>query len=226
MKLLAVILAAISVMFGGNIKKPDAPLIPLNTAIITYAETYYAPTVASPDNFPFAKTVRLAFADKPKQEIKPSTPAPVIQPMQSTPPPPAPVLPPIPAGDSYLANPEPITSWLNMNATLTGNSLDNNPRTLPEITFDREYWRIQVIYYWAPNIVPPKPQIQNGYFKLEVYEKGTDKLIYTMTSGTDNTGYPRVQSFRKPGTYYFKVYTIDPSQWEITFTVSPKLAQQ
>ncbi|MDO8443660.1 MAG: hypothetical protein Q7S78_01580 [Candidatus Azambacteria bacterium] len=198
----------------------DGPGIapPLNTAIISYQETYYAPVVADPENFPRAKIT----------EIVTPAPAPVTAAMPApapTPPPPAPIVQATPPQDPFLAMPEPMTSWLSMNLTMIGGSNDTeNPRTLPEILFDREYWRIEIFAYWAPDIIPPKPEIQSDYFKLEIYEKGTNKLVHTITSGKEESVH-KFQSFRKPGTYYFKVYTKNPSKWEISFVVSPKIAQ-
>lgn len=217
LKFLIGLLASVSSVFINGANKPNvAP--PLNTAIIAYQETYYVPAVADLGNFPRANSSTAAVDNQEvvvKKEVKvtpPAAPTPTL----------APALPP---QDPYLAIPEPITPWLSMNLTLTGNSNEpNNPRILPEITFNREYWRIETFAYWAPNVIPPKPDIQNDYFKLEVYEKGTDKLIYTMTSGS-NEAFHKSQAFRKPGTYYFKAYTKNPSQWEISFVVSPKIAQ-
>ncbi|MDP2946014.1 MAG: hypothetical protein Q8N61_00985 [bacterium] len=231
LKWLIGLLASVSSVFVSGTNKPNvAP--PLNTAIIAYQETYYAPVVADLGNFPWAKQASETkiLTTKPAVVIKPTPPPPVPLPLPPTPtpaptaplPPPAPALPP---QDPYLAIPEPITPWLSMNLTLMGNSNEpDNPRTLPEITFDREYWRIEIFAYWAPNVTPPKPDMQNDYFKLEVYEKGTNKLIYTMTSGSDPAPH-KFQSFRKPGIYYFKAYSKDPSKWEISFVVSPKMAQ-
>ncbi len=212
------LLASISSLFVAGANRPSiAP--PLNTAIIAYQETYHAPVVADPENFPRAKTMESVT----KEPIVPSVT--LVPKLILPPPPPTPIVPAAPPQDPYLAMPEPITPWLNMNLIMVGDSNDsNNPRTLPEITFDREYWRVEAFAYWAPNIIPPKPDIQSDYFKLEVYEKGTDKLIYTMVSG-DNETIHKFQAFRKPGTYYFKVYTKNPSKWEIGFVVSPKIAQ-
>ena len=216
LKFLAELLASISSIFIPDANRQNiAP--PLNTAIIAFQETYYAPAVADLGNFPWAK--------KATESVSPPLPSP-----RPSPPPaplPAPTPPPVaaPPQDPYLAIPEPITPWLSMNLTLRGDSYDpDNPRTLPEITFDREYWRIEAFAYWASDVTPPKPTVQNDYFKLEVYEKGTDKIIYTMTSGNDESMH-KFQALRKPGTYYFKVYTKNPSKWEIGFVVSPKIAQ-
>ena len=219
MKYLISLLASLFSLLGIANKPNVVP--PLNTAIISYYETYYAPAVAEPGNFPKAKTVNSESQSKETSPV-PITPPP-LPPVVNIPPPPPPIA--APPQDPYLAIPEPITSWLSMNLTLAGNSIDpDNPRVLPEISFDREYWRIEVFAYWAPNVVPPKPDMQNDYFKLEIYEKGTDKLIYTMTSGSDES-FHKFQAFRKPGIYYFKVYTVNPSQWEISFTASSKIAQ-
>ncbi|MCX6813646.1 MAG: hypothetical protein NT078_00215 [Candidatus Azambacteria bacterium] len=214
------LLASVSSIFTTGANKSNvAP--PLNTAIIAYQETYYAPVVADPENFPWVKSIKLE-SQTIKKETTPAPVAPTptpLPPQQTTPTPPA------EPQDPYLANPEPITTWLSMNLTLRGNSNDSdNPRTLPEITFDREYWRMEIFAYWAPDVIPPKPDMQNDYFKLEVYEKGTDKLVYTMTSGS-NESIHKFQSFRKPGIFYFKAYTKNPSEWEMSFTASSKIAQ-
>ena len=219
------LLASISSIFITATDKPNI-VPPLNMSVIAYQETYFAPVAADLGNFPHANSSKAVTDNQEvavKKEIK-ITPPPVAPiPIPSPPIPPlAPVLPP---QDPYLATPEPMTSWLSMNLIMKGDSNDtNNPRVLPEITFDREYWRVEAFAYWAPDIIPPKPDIQSDYFKLEVYEKGTDKLIYTMTSGDNETSH-KFQSFRKPGVYYFKVHTKNPSEWEISFVVSPKLAQ-
>ncbi len=214
-KFLSGLLASIASIFVSDADKLPPP--PLNAAIIAYQETYFAPVVADLGNFPRAKS--LVVVDNKRQEKETKT-TPTIAPPPAIAPTPA-----LPPQDLYLATPEPIVSWLSMNLTMVGDSNDpNNPRVLPEITFDREYWKVEVFAYWAPTIVPPKPDMQNDYFKLEVYEKGTDKLIYTMTSGNSDASH-KFQAFRKPGIYYFKVYTKNPSTWELTFVVSPKLAQ-
>lgn len=218
LKFLIGLLASISSVFTTGANKPNvAP--PLNTAIIAYQETYYTPSVTDLGNFPWPKKI--------SSEVQTSITKPA--PVKPTPPPPTPLLapppPPLPPPDPYLAIPEPITSWLSMNLTLRGDSNDpDNPRTLPEITFDREYWRMEVFAYWAPDVIPPKPLVENNYFKLEVYEKGTNKLIYTMTSGSEEPIH-KFQAFRKSGTYYFKVYSKNPSKWEMSFVVSSKIAQ-
>lgn len=222
-KWLTTLLASISSLFTAGADRPNiAP--PLNTAIISYQETYYAPVVADLENFPWAKTTENAIKEiVVNQKIPMPGPTPYAPPAPTLPPPPPPasVIP----QDPYLAIPEPITSWLSMNLTLIGSSNDTeNPRILPEVLFEREYWRIEVFAYWAPDVIPPKPEIQSDYFKLEIYEKGTNKLIHTITSGSDESVH-KFQSFRKPGAYYFKAYTKNPSRWEISFVVSPKMAQ-
>ncbi len=216
------LLASVSSVFINEANKPNvAP--PLNTAIIAYQKTYYAPAVADLGNFPWAKKI----SEGQILITKPILSLPLLPTPPPSLPPSSPTMPPVsaPPPDQYLAIPEPITPWLSMNLTFKGDSNNpDNPRTLPEVTFDREYWRIEVFAYWAPNVTPPKPDIQNDYFKLEVYEKGTDKLIYTMTSGSSEAIH-KLQVFRKPGIYYFKVYTKNPSEWEISFVTSPKIAQ-
>jgi len=216
--------ASISTVFTNGANKSNVTP-PLNTAIIAYQETYYVPVVADLGNFPWVKKISEAQTLTAKSilikpvipSLPPATPPPSLLPL--TP------LPQIEPEDPYLVKTEPIVAWLSMNLTLAGNSNDSeNPRTLPEIVFDREYWRMEAFAYWAPDVVPPKPDIQSDYFKLEVYEKGTNKLIYTMTSGSNELIH-KFQSFRKPGTYYFKVHTKSPSKWEISFVVSPKIAQ-
>lgn len=226
------LLASVSSIFVSGANK-EIPPPPLNMEIIAYEETYNVPAVADPGNFPMVKK----FSEKKITVTQPApvyTPPPAPAPIVATPPPQiaTPTPPPAPAAPErqYVIDPEPLTigwQWLNFNGGLTikGSSMDGASRTLPEITFDREYWKVDVLYYWAPDVVPPKPEIKNNFFKMEVYEKGTDKLIYTMASGKDDSGYPKSQTFGKPGTYYFKVYTEAPSQWEITFKVSSKLAQ-
>lgn len=203
-----------SVFISGANKQSVAP--PLNTAIIAYQETYYAPVVADPENFPWAKSIENKNQKVAKKIVAPSAP------LVTTPQLPTPPLPPPPPQDSYLAIPEPIVNWLRKDITLKGTSFDNE-RTI-DIDFDREYWRIETFAYWSPNVTPPKPPVIDNYFKLEIYEKGTNKLIYTMTSGTDEV-FHKLQSLKKPGRYTFKVSTQPISEYEINFFVSPKIAQ-
>ncbi|MDP2639033.1 MAG: hypothetical protein Q8P06_02590 [Candidatus Azambacteria bacterium] len=223
------LLASVSSVFtAGTEKNNIVPPAPLNMNIVAYQETYYAPVVADLGNFPRAKSSVVIndnqeiVVKKEMKVIPPVAPTLTPPPPPATPlPPPAPVLPP---QDPYLANPEPIgVNWLSMNLTLIGNSNEPNPRVLPEIKFDREYWRIEVFAYWASDIITVKPKVESDYFKLEIYEKGIDSPIYTMNSGESDLSH-KLQSFRKPGIYYFKVYTKNPSKWEISFVVSPKMA--
>lgn len=210
------LLASVSSVFISGANKPNAAA-PLNTAIIAYQETYYVPAVADLGNFPWAKKISsevqtLITKTTPAEPIP--LPAP-LSPPSSPPPPPTPVLPPapVPVGDSYLANPEPFVDWY-VPTTFRRDSTDNS--ALPEMTFNREFWRMEVLAYWAPGALS-KTSVEKDYFKLEVYEKGTDKLIFTMTSGTEETIH-KSQAFKKPGTYYFNTYLKNPSQFEITFT--------
>jgi len=213
LKFLAGLLASISSVFINGANKPNvAP--PLNTAIIAYQETYYVPAVADPDNFPWPKKIS---SEVQTLIAKPTPPLP--PPLPATPPTPTASVPP---RDPYLANPEPIINWLRKDLTLKGASFDSE-RTI-NIDFDREYWKIEAFAYWSPNITPPKPPVIDDYFKLEVYEEGTNKLIYTMTSGTNET-FHKFQSFKKSGSYTFKVSTQPISEYEINFFVSPKIAQ-
>lgn len=234
MKFLSGLLAFISSLFivGESPSKLSTP-ISLNTDPIAYQETYFAPVVAEPGNFPFTKKIITEKTNeevKPKQSI-PTVVTPVEPPIQNiaVAPPPLPpplplvVLPPAEPEDPYLPKTEPITDWLSANLSFLGKSSEGD-RTLPDITFDREYWRAEVFSYWATDVAPPKPAVEKDYFKMEVYESGTNKLIYTMTSGVDDSMH-RSQVFKKAGKYYAKIYSKPPSQWEITFTVSPKLAQ-
>jgi len=216
LKFLAGLLASISSIFISGANKQNV-VLPLNTAIIAFQETYYAPAVADPEYFPWAKQVSEMQTPTVKPTITKTKPA------MSPPPPPTSTTPISEPEDPYIVKTEPIINWLAMNLTLRGTSSEGN-RTLPELVFNREYWRIEVFAYWAPEVIPLKPPVENDYFKLEVYEKGTNKLIYTMTSGTESALH-KFQSFRKPGTYYFKTYAKNPSRYEITFTVSPKIVQ-
>lgn len=235
MKFLSGLLAFISSLFvaGEQPSKLPEPVV-LDSSLIAYHETYFAPVVAEPGNFPFAKKPNNKELDSPKSLVPetttpiPLTPViiPVNPPVQTiiTPAPaPTVILPPAEPEDPYLSKTEPVTNWLSANLSFLGKSSEGD-RTLPDITFDREYWRAEVFSYWAPDVTPPKPAVEKDYFKMEVYESGTNKLIYTMTSGVDDAMH-KSQVFKKTGKYYFKVYSKSPSQWEITFTVSPKLAQ-
>jgi|SRR3989344_1440653 len=212
-KWLVGLFASISTVFTGETNKPIAAP-PLNTAIISYQETYHAPSVADPGNFPWAKqiteTKTLLTVELPLQKATPIlTPTPKPTPTPPSPPPP----PPPTTADIYLANPEPVLDWY-VPITLKRSSNDGD-YSIPEMTFTREFWRIEVLAYWAPK--ESALLTEKDYFKLEVYEKGTDKLIYTMVSGTDKSIH-KFQAFKKPGMYYFKTYLKSPSEFEITFT--------
>ena len=226
LKFLIGLFASISSVFTTGADKPNVTP-PLNTAIIAYQETYYAPVVADLGNFPRAKSSTATTDNQEiiiKKEVKvippmmpilTRTPAPVAL----LPPPPSllPITPPVsaPPPDQYLATPEPVVDWY-VPVTFRDNSTNATVGTLPEMTFNREFWRIEVLAYWAPGAVS-KPPVEKDYFKLEVYEKGTDKLIYTMTSGIEDAIH-KFQAFKKPGIYYLKTYLKNPSQFEITFT--------
>lgn len=232
MKILTAFLAFISSLFVGNSSShKNLSALPLNADIISYNETYFAPAVAEPGNFPWPNQSKIMKGEKEKttaiQKLLPPPLLlkPVLMPSVVTMPTSTSVTAPLPTAplqDPYLMVQEPIATWF-WYSSFSGNSTDGD-RILPEITFDREYWRIEVIAYWAPTITPPKPVVQKDYFKLEIYEKGTNKLVYTMISGTEETIH-KFQVFKKPGAYYFKIYAKDPSQYEITFTISSKLAQ-
>lgn len=227
MKFLSGLLAFISSLFIAE-EPISKPTTPVNDHLIAYHETYFAPAVAEPGNFPFARKTNkepdLLQSSKPKIESPISIP--VTTPVIVLPPPepvPVVVLPPSELEDLYLPKIDPVIDWLSANLSFIGKSSEGD-RTLPELTFDREYWRMEVLSYWAPDVTPPKPALEKDYFKIEVYEAGTDKLIYTMISGSDESMH-KFQVFKKAGKYYFKVYSKSPSQWEINFTVSLKLAQ-
>lgn len=194
---------------------------PLNTAIISYSETYFAPVVVEPGNFPRAKRSNTFAAPVAPKIIIESAPAP----KPVSPPPPVIVLPPqsIITEDPYVLKTEPIVNWLNANFSFRGTGFEGD-RTLPEITFDREYWRIEIFAYWAADVMAPKPVVEKDYFKIEFYEAVTNKLIHTITSEKEESIH-KFQSFKKPGKYYFKIYSKSPSQWEIMFTVSSKVVQ-
>lgn len=112
-----------------------------------------------------------------------------------------------------------------MDFTLGGDGFETpQPREFSNIKIDREYWKIEAWAYWAVGVTPPKPPVENDYFKLEIYEKGTDKLVYSMVSG-NNESFHKEQAFQKPGEYYFKVYSKPIMKYEINMFVSPKLAR-
>lgn len=224
MKFLAGFLAFVSSLYTGN--QYNNSKVPLNTAIISYSETYFAPVVVEPGNFPRAKTVTVGNQSEKLKTFVASKivsepiPAPeVVLP----PPPPVIVATPIITEGQYVLKTEPIVDWLSANLSFRGTGFEGD-RTLPEITFDREYWRIEIFAYWAADVVAPKPAVEKDYFKIEFYEVVTNKLIHTITSES-NESIHTFQSFKKPGKYYFKIYSKSPSQWEIMFTVSSKLVQ-
>ncbi|MEK7087428.1 MAG: hypothetical protein AAB958_01865 [Patescibacteria group bacterium] len=232
MKFLAGFLAFISSLYtGGDSQYNNSKsLAPLNTAIVSYSETYFAPAVAEPGNFPKAKAVTLVNQSGSENIKNPIEPKIVPEPVLPSPPPLPITIPPIsistplpPPTIEYVLKTEPIIDWLGTNFSFMGTSFEGD-RTLPELTFDREYWRMEIFAYWAPNIIPPKPVIEKDYVKIEVYEAGTSKLIHTITSEGEESIH-KFQSFKMAGKYYFKIYSKSPSQWEIKFTVSSKIAQ-
>lgn len=209
MKFLAGLLAIISSFFAGDSSLESSPP-PLNYATVAYHQTYFAPAVAEPGNFPWAKKISVSTNNVSAPTVKVTPPPP-----PASAPAPVPAAPaPAPTIDVYLVNPEPVVDWY-VPTTFRGNSNESN-NVIPEMTFSREFWRIEALAYWAPGN-SSRPSVEKDYFKLEVYEKGTDKLIYTMASGTDESIH-KFQAFKKPGTYYFKIYLKAPSQYEIAFT--------
>ena len=223
MKFLAGLLAFISSFFSGDSLPESQPLPPLNSSIIAFHETYFAPAVAEPGNFPFTKSANIA--------PPPSSPAPAIvlptAPAPITPPPPPPPTP-VDTGDPYIPQNIPFvdqsTQWLKMDFSLNGNIYDNAEHSLSNITMDREYWKVDVFTYWAPGILPPRPPLEIDYFKLEIYDEGTSKVIYTMTSG-DEENIHKSQIFKKAGKYTFKAFAKTNGKYEINFLVSPKMAK-
>ncbi len=218
MKFLAGLLAFISSFFAGD-SPPSQSLLPLNTAIISFQNTYYTPAVADPDNFPKAKSIVLAIQDT-KTEIKPIIKTPL-------PPPPAPVPVIVDTGDPYIPNNTLVidqsTQWLKMDFSLNGSIYDGE-RSLSNIKIDREYWKVDVFTYWAPGVQPPRPPLEKDYFKLEIYDDENNKLIYTMTSGNDENIH-KSQIFKKAGKYTFKASSKTNGQYEVNFLVSPTMAK-
>ena len=222
MKFLAGFLTLLSSLFIGKSPPKSLSPLPLNTAIIAYSNTYFAPVVVEPGNFPWA--------NKLAKEI-PLIPVPV-------PPPPTP-LPPIPISlqlapsstttDKYLAYPEPIgINWLHLANFPDGHILPikgSGDQTLSGFITDREYWRIDVNVNW----ISPNPQAklpaETDFFKLGVYEEGSNKLIYEVASRKEESLY-KVQIFQKPGKYYFKIYGHPYGHYEIDFFSSPKIVQR
>lgn len=227
MKWLATILAAISVLFNNEAPKVETP-VSLNTAIIAYTDTYYAPAVADPDNFPYEKTVKFVAAEKSKKEMKPTTPILIPQPM-----PPAPLTLPASStpqqSDVYLATSEPVgVNWLHLFAFPNGHSLPikgNEDQTLSGFITDREYWKIQIDVNWVSPNPNAKLPAEKDYFKLETYEEGTNKLIYSTSSGNEEWFYKTI-TFRKPGKYYFKIFGHPYSSYAIDFFASSKIISQ
>ncbi|HEY4495299.1 MAG TPA: hypothetical protein VJC01_02525 [Candidatus Paceibacterota bacterium] len=233
MKFLTGLLAFISSFFAGDSLPESQPLPPLNSSIIAFHETYFAPAVAEPGNFPFTKAIK--FEKEPiKPTIAPSPPLPpapaIVLPTAPAPIVPPPPLPPTPidAGDPYVPQNIPFvdqsTQWLKMDFSLNGNIYDNAEHSLSNITMDREYWKVDVFTYWAPGILPPRPPLEIDYFKLEIYDEGTSKVIYTMTSG-DEENIHKSQIFKKAGKYTFKAFAKTNGKYEINFLVSPKMAK-
>ncbi len=212
-------LASISAVFTNGANKPNVVVPPLNTAIIAYQETYYVPAVTNPGNFPWAKTAKI---ESQSTKQTPSAPVTSPPPPPVTPPPPTPTAS-VPPQDPYLANPEPIINWLRMDFILNGEGFEGT-RTFSPISIDREYWKILYESYWISLNPTLKTPVETDYFKLEVYEQGTDKLIFSVSSG-NNEWFHGTQTFKKPGKYYFKTYTKPVSKYEMNFLVSPKIAQ-
>lgn len=233
MKFLAGFLAMISSFFAaGDSPTNPQPLPPLNTAIIAYHQTYFAPAVAEPGNFPFIKTTKIAIAEDSEKELsKPSVTPPPPAPTPISPPVPTPITPPpapIDTGDPYIPQNIPFidqsTQWLKMDFSLNGNIYDNAEHSLSNISIDREYWKVDVFTYWAPGILPPRPPLEKDYFKLEIYDEEVNKVIYTMTSGNEENIH-KSQIFKKPGKYTFKAFAKTNGKYEINFLVSPKIAK-
>lgn len=228
MRFLAGFLTFISSFFAGDSPPKLQPLPPLNTAIISFQNTYYTPAVANPDNFPKTKSVTLEISDT-KFETKPKIIAqtPIVVP----PPMPLPLPPQPPAltdtGDPYIPNDAMLidqsTQWLKTGFSLNGSIYDGE-RNLSNIAMDREYWKVEVLAYWAPGIKPPRPPLEKDFFKLEIYDEKTNKLIYTMTSGSEEY-FSKKQIFKKSGQYTFKASSKTNGQYEINFLVSPKMAK-
>lgn len=238
MKFLIELFASISSLFFSQTNKPDNNIVsPLNTAIISFQNTYYTPAVADPDNFPKAKSVVLAIQDtkvETKPVIKNSSP-PVVVPLPTLPTPPLPTSPPPPpppapivnTGDPYIlqntAFIDQSIQWLKMDFSLNGSIYDGE-RSLSNIKIDREYWKVDVFTYWAPGVQPPRPPLEKDYFKLEIYDDENNKLIYTMTSGNDENIH-KSQIFKKAGKYTFKASSKTNGQYEVNFLVSPTMAK-
>lgn len=223
----------------GSLFANEPVVQPLNTAVITFSQTYYAPVATSPDILPGSyKNLKANIVDtepkektvvknpKPTPPPPPPAPAPVVVP----PPPPlaaaivAPVVtPPAPTGDPYLAKPEPIINWLKMDVTFMGDGFEGT-REFSPITIDREYWKIDVWTYWLSINPTTKTPVEQDYFKIEVYEAGNSAPIFSAVSGKEES-FHVYQSFKKAGKYYFKTYTKPVSKYEINLYVSQTLAK-
>lgn len=235
MSFLAGLLAAL-----GSIFAQEPKIQPLNTAVITFSQTYYAPVATSPDILPGSKNLKATIVDtEPKEKSvaknpkptppppPPPAPAPVVTP------PPAPplaaaivapvVTPPAPVGDPYLAKPEPIINWLKMDASFMGDGFEGT-REFSPITIDREYWKIDVWAYWISINPTIKTPVEQDYFKIEVYEVGNSMPVFSAVSGKEEA-FHVYQSFKKAGKYYFKTYTKPVSKYEMNLYVSIKLAK-
>lgn len=230
MKFLAGLLAFISSFFAGDSPPPQS-LPPLNTAIISFQNTYYTPAVADPDNFPKAKSIVLAIQDT-KAETKPviKTQTLIVAPPQLIQPTPTSTYTPptlVNTSDPYIPNNtlfiDQSTQWLKMDFSLNGSIYDGE-RSLSNIKIDREYWKVDVFTYWAPGVQPPRPPLEKDYFKLEIYDDENNKLIYTMTSGNDENIH-KSQIFKKAGKYTFKASSKTNGQYEVNFLVSPTMAK-
>ena len=110
-----------------------------------------------------------------------------------------------------------------MDFSLNGSIYDGE-RSLSNIKIDREYWKVDVFAYWAPGVQPPRPPLEKDYFKLEIYDDENNKLIYTMTSGSDENIH-KSQIFKKAGKYTFKASSKTNGQYEVNFLVSPTMAK-
>lgn len=221
MKILSGLLVLISGLFTGDSSLKLQSSSQLNAAIISFHETYFAPAVAEPGNFPWAK--KTATLTKPEKIAQPNTLAPVTSiPSPSTPAIKNTLDPYIPPNVAFI---DQSTRWLKLDFSLNGKIYDNAEHSLSNITMNREYWKVDVFTYWAPGVIPPRPPLEKDYFKLEIYDTDTNALIYTMTSKEEENIH-KSQIFKKAGKYTFKAFAKTNGQYEITFFVSPVLAKQ
>ena len=227
MRFLAELLAAL-----GSIFAQEPKIQPLNTAVIAFSQTYYAPVATSPDILPGSyKNLKATIVDtesKEKSVVKnpKPTPPPPAPPATVVTPPPAPEPPPalpVPVGDPYLAKPEPIINWLKMDYSFMGDGFEGT-REFSPITIDREYWKIDVWVYWISINPTIKTPVEQDYFKIEIYEVGNSTPVFSAVSGKEEA-FHMYQSFKKAGKYYFKTYTKPVSKYEINLYVSPTLAK-